>query len=163
MERIVRRLDQRYRLIYPDLPEGSKTIVPSTEELKEMTRHSLGKSDALPIDKFIQQEQNDVHGRRIETSAEDRERFFATQESMNAHTALANDYGLACDRLKLDPTKPLIPGQYAGQTGPEAELKPHQVVAIDWLLEIEKTIGGALLADDMGLGKTVTALSVISE
>lgn len=56
-----------------------------------------------------------------------------------------------------------MPGQHAGQTSPQSELKPHQVVALDWILNTEKPIGGTLLADDMGLGKTVTALSVIAE
>ena len=163
MERIIKRLDGRCRLIYSDLPDDATTIVPSTEDLKNMMNHSLGKANALPIDKFIQEEQNDANGRRIETSAKNRDKFFKVQENMNTHTTIANDYGTTCERLKLIPKKPLMPGQLPGQTGPETELKPHQVVALDWLLQIEKLIDGALLADDMGLGKTVTALSVIKD
>lgn len=108
--------------INPDIPEGATTTVPSTQDLRVMTQHSLGKTDVLPIDRFIQKEQNDANGRRIETSAEDREKFFQVQESMNTHTALAKDYTAACERLRLDPKKPLIPGQYVGQSGPEAHM-----------------------------------------
>ena len=126
-----------------------------------MTKNSLGKTDALPINKFIQEEQNDANGRRIETSAEDSEKFLKVQENMNTHTAIAKGYGTTCERLKLDPKKPLKPGQYSGQMGPETELKAHQVVALDWLLQ--KLIDGALLADDMGLGETITALFVIPD
>lgn len=55
-------------------------------ELRAMTRRSLGKEDPLPVDEFIQEEQNDANRRRIETSAEDRAKFFKVQESMNTHT-----------------------------------------------------------------------------
>ena len=40
-------------------------------------------------------------------------------------------------------------------------LKPHQIVALKWLLKQEKTFKGGILADDMGLGKTVEILSLL--
>lgn len=42
-------------------------------------------------------------------------------------------------------------------------LKPHQVEAAEWMLNIEQNMApyGGILADDMGLGKTLEALSII--
>ena len=146
MDRLMKRLKEKYRLVYPKLADGATTIVPSTEDFQEMIKRSLGAEDLLPVNKFISEEQNDAHERRIETSEENRDRFFAMQKSMNTHTVITNDYGTACERLNLDPANFLVPGQYTGQTGPQAQLKPHQVVALDWILEIEKVLGGAILA-----------------
>ena len=148
-DRIVQRLDTRYRLIYSQLQDGQTTIVFSTEDLKVMIEQSLREPDPLSMDKFIQEEQNDDHGRRIETSSEDRERFFKVQESMNTYTASANDHDAACLRLNMDSSKPLMLEQYFGQLRPETELKLHQVVALDWILQIEELLGGTLLSDDI--------------
>ena len=70
-------------MVYPELDEGATTIVPSTEDLKSMTKLSLGRPDVLPLNKIRQEEQNDSHGFRIESSAKDREQFFKMQESIN--------------------------------------------------------------------------------
>ena len=163
MKRIIKHLNQRYHLIHPDFFERFKIIVLNTKKLKKMTKHFLRKSNAFSIDKFIQQKQNDVHEHRIETSAKDREKFFVIQKSMNAHTALVNDYDLICERLKFDFIKFLISDQYADQTKSKTKLKFHQIVTVDWLLKIKKTIENAFLTDDMGFGKIVIALIVIFE
>ena len=40
---------------------------------------------------------------------------------------------------------------------PDTRLMPHQVVAVDWMVEMEdSTAGGGLLADDCGVGKVNT-------
>ena len=40
-------------------------------------------------------------------------------------------------------------------------LKPHQIVALKWLLKQENSYKAGILADDMGLGKTVEILSLL--
>ena len=76
MKRIIRRLNQRYRLIYFNFLEKFKIIVFSTKKLKKMMKHFLKKLNVFSIDKFIQQKQNDVYEHQIETNAKNRERFF---------------------------------------------------------------------------------------
>ena len=88
LARIVQRLESRYRLIHPELTDGRTTIVPSTDELKQMTKSSMGLVDVLPMDRFVQEEQSDDKGSRIETSAEERDRFFRMQESLNTEWLL---------------------------------------------------------------------------
>ena len=55
MKRIIKRLNQRYYLIHFNFFEEFKIIVFNTKKLKKMTKHFLKKSNALSIDKFIQQ------------------------------------------------------------------------------------------------------------
>ncbi|MCP4447771.1 MAG: DEAD/DEAH box helicase [Myxococcales bacterium] len=43
----------------------------------------------------------------------------------------------------------------------EAELRPYQLEAFEWLQRLAHWGGGALLCDDMGLGKTVQMLAVL--
>ena len=69
---------------------------------------------------------------KLQDGYDSHKKYVAEQAAgLSYRVAIANDYGAACERLKLDPKKPLMPGQYVDQTGPEAELKPHQVVALD--------------------------------
>ncbi|KAH8063323.1 helicase [Aureococcus anophagefferens] len=41
----------------------------------------------------------------------------------------------------------------------DAELQPHQVVGVNWLLLLERVGANGVLADDMGLGKTVQTIA----
>ena len=50
-----------------------------------MTKHSFGKVDSLPIDKFIQEDQSDANGRRMATSAEEGEKFLNTANTSQSH------------------------------------------------------------------------------
>ena len=63
IKRIIRRLNQRYRLIHFNFFKKFKIIVFNTKKLKKMTKHFLKKSNVFSIDKFIQQKQNDVYER----------------------------------------------------------------------------------------------------
>lgn len=45
--------------------------------------------------------------------------------------------------------------------GVKAELRPYQRQGLGWLLALEETGFGGILADDMGLGKTLQALSLL--
>ena len=45
----------------------------------------------------------------------------------------------------------------------KAELKPYQILGIQWLQDLYKLKLGALLADDMGLGKTLQTLSFLDD
>ena len=75
-ETIVQRLNFRYRLIYSQFKENQITIVFNIENFKTMIEQSFRKSNSLSMNKFVQKKQNDDQKRRIETSSEDRERFF---------------------------------------------------------------------------------------
>ena len=131
MNRIVKRLKTRYRLMYSKLADETITIISSNEDFKEMIQRSLDQENSLLIDKFIQEKQNDAHEHRIETNAKDRARFFKMQEFMNIHTTIANDYETACKRLNLNFDKFLIFDQYFEQIEFEIELKSHQIVTFD--------------------------------
>ena len=131
LARIVQRLESRYRLIHPELTDGRTTIVPFTDELKQMIKSFMGLVDVLSMDRFLQEEQSDDKGSRIETSAEERDRFFRMQESLNTHIVMADDYGVACARMRLNSVRLLVSGQYIGQTDSLKELKSHQVVVMD--------------------------------
>lgn len=56
-----------------------------------------------------------------------------------------------------------IPPQERTETPKELKitLLEHQKVGLTWLLKMERTVKGGILADDMGLGKTIQALSLI--
>ena len=42
-------------------------------------------------------------------------------------------------------------------------LRPYQIEAVEWLLQLKQWAPGAVLADEMGLGKTIQTLSFIHE
>ena len=42
-------------------------------------------------------------------------------------------------------------------------LRPYQVEAVEWLLQLQQWTTGALLADEMGLGKTIQSLAFIHQ
>ena len=68
------RLEGRYRLIYPELPEGATTIFRSTEDIDQMTAASLGATEAtLPLDTFLNEERDDNAGKNVELSTEERQ------------------------------------------------------------------------------------------
>lgn len=46
--------------------------------------------------------------------------------------------------------------------GPNLQLKPHQVVGVNWLLLLERVGANGVLADDMGLGKTIQTIAYLA-
>ena len=59
MNRIIKRLNTRYRLLYSEFLEDATTIISFIENLKVMTKSSLEKKNALLVDKFLSEKQND--------------------------------------------------------------------------------------------------------
>ena len=163
MNRIVKRLKTRYRLMYSKLIDEIITIISSNEDFKKMIQRSFDQENSLLIDKFIQEKQNDAHEHRIKTNAKNRAKFFKMQEFMNIYTTIANDYEIACKKLNLNFDKFFIFDQYFEQIEFEIELKNHQIVTFDWILEIEKVLERTLFVDDMNLNKTIIAFFVIVE
>ena len=163
MNRLIKRLKKKYRFVYSKLIDKTITIISSIENLREMIKRSLDIQNFLSVNKFIFEKQNDVHERRIEINEKNRKRFFAIQNNMNTHTVIVNDYEIACAKLNIDFVNLLIFEQYVEQIEFETQLKSHQVVAFDWIFQIEKMLENAILTDDMKLSKTITTLIIIAK
>lgn len=55
-----------------------------------------------------------------------------------------------------------LPG-YQPSAQIRAQLRPYQLVGLQWLLHITRQGRGAILADDMGLGKTLQTIAMLAE
>ncbi|KAG8100814.1 hypothetical protein GUJ93_ZPchr0013g35833 [Zizania palustris] len=55
-----------------------------------------------------------------------------------------------------------IQGPHAAQLGVTADLKPHQLDGVSWLIRRYQLGVNVLLGDEMGLGKTLQAISLLS-
>jgi hypothetical protein len=80
------------------------------------------------------------------------ERFWAFQNSINRLPSTARSFDDACAVLGLDPDNLVID---------QAPLRPHQAIAVEWILRTTARLGLAIFSDDMGVGKTRAALAAI--
>ena len=166
LNRVVKRLKKKYRLIYLELSKGATIIVRFIRNIDRMTTKSLKSIRfSLSFDIFVNEERDDAARKRIELFTKKRTRFFQIHEHMNIHFAFEFDYESACVALDLDSTKSLMLDQHKSQSQFIflKTLKSHQVTVLVWALDTEAAIGGQLIADDMGVGKIVLALSLIME
>lgn len=163
MNRIIKRLNTRYRLIYSEFLENATTIISFIENFKIMIKNSFEKKNVLFVDKFIAEKQNDANDRKSESSIENREKIFKIQKSLNRHIVIANDYNLTCQKFNFHFQKSFMFNQYIEQSKSTSEFKFHQVVEFDWFFRIKQLIENVLLANDMNLKKTIIAFFVIVE
>lgn len=116
-------------------------------------RDSLS-NDSLPMQEDNQTMQMDDKSTQQDSDSEPESLASITNESLLETTAVAIN---GQDNLPAF-ARPLNPSML------NVILLPHQLKALDWLLEQERIKGrGGILADDMGLGKTVSTISLILE
>lgn len=103
------------------------------------------------METVLRRVEEEALGDATEVTAEGRDEYWRLHKALSAKSSIPPKYMDACQTLNLDPRSPIPDG------GAPYALKPWQVQAMAWAIEVEKVLPGILLADSMGLGKTLTA------
>ncbi|KAK8163408.1 hypothetical protein BC567DRAFT_211458 [Phyllosticta citribraziliensis] len=91
-----------------------------------------------------------------QNDAEATRSFYELQSALNKTTAQSRTIEEACTALGFpsDPTRWCLRNS-------TRTLKPHQVLSLDWALQMITTLGFAYLSSDVGMGKTAVAAALI--
>lgn len=134
--------------IQPTPPK--KSTETSSEETVETDEEDHSNEQNVLLKSAITE---DALGDPDEIDHETRTTFWELQTELNKVSSLLPTYQAACQRLNLDPVKPVVDG---------VQLFPWQVTGVAWMSQMEGTLlQGGLNADDTGVGKTLTSLAFI--
>ncbi|KAK7510934.1 hypothetical protein IWZ03DRAFT_432935 [Phyllosticta citriasiana] len=91
-----------------------------------------------------------------QNAAEADKRFYKTQANLNKTSAKPRTIEEACTALGLAPG-----ANRWSLKNSKRILKSHQVLSLDWALQMITTLGFAYISSDVGLGKTTVAAALI--